>query len=149
MTATAVALSFRDVSVIYRGIKIDGFYDGEDQVGIALNNPLITEIVGADGKGVWNLGADLSAKLTLKLLSSSSANDLLGADWLLAAAGEFPGAVVSISSANSTAIGTGVFAVTQPPNDFKFASKDTGRTWVLSTLSLNFFPGAWGKIVAS
>lgn len=148
MTATAVAYGFRNVSFIYDGQKLDGFYEGDDSVTLTPNNPLITTVVGSDGKGVWNLGADRSAKLTLKLLKSSSANTLLATDLALLSVGQFSAKLVSINSTHGDFIAGGFFAVTSFPEDTKFGQKDDGVTWTLETTSLDIFPGRVGQIIA-
>lgn len=147
-TATATAYGFRDVSVIYKGIAIDGFFDGDDQVKLAPTTELVSMKVGADGKGVYNLGADISGTLSLKLLAASASNDILAADYALLRAGEFSGGPVYVKSTHGTALFAGTFVIKSWPTDFGFGREDTGRTWELVSTSVEIFPGMAGRIVS-
>jgi hypothetical protein len=145
--------SFSNVSVIYNGIQIEGFYQGDDLVRIATNNPLVTTQVGADGSGTFNVSGDRSGTITLKLLSSSPSNDLLAADWALISSRSslISTAIrlVYVRHSNGNALATGLFAVSAPPADFQFGEKDTGRTWILSSTDIVIVAGRAGTPVGN
>ena len=146
MTATATLINFRDINIIYNGVIVDGFYQGDDVVHIDPAEELITPIVGADGKGVWNQSNNFAAKISFKLLKSSSMNNILAADYLLAKHLKPEARLVTINSTNGNFVAGGMFLVANFPSDLTLGSKDNGVTWVLSTLYLDISPGAIGLI---
>ncbi|MDF2114798.1 DUF3277 family protein [Roseiarcaceae bacterium H3SJ34-1] len=56
------------------GVRIQGFADGDDVIKLERSTELGTPLIGADGASIVSISADRSAKLTLKLLQTSPAN---------------------------------------------------------------------------
>lgn len=68
----------REVTVIHGGIPIDGFGDN-DTITLSPEADSNQFIVGNDGKTAMSRGANFNRRLTLRLLQTSAANQLLSA----------------------------------------------------------------------
>lgn len=66
--------SFKNASVIFGIIEMGGFADGDDVVNIEQNAEQFTKTVGAKGDVTRVQTADNSARVTVKLLQTSSTN---------------------------------------------------------------------------
>lgn len=68
---------FKEVSCILGANQITGFEDSDDAVKVEPQSNLFNTTVGADGEATRSKTNNFSAKVTLKLLKTSSANDIL------------------------------------------------------------------------
>jgi hypothetical protein len=73
--------SFGDVTAAFGPIILDGYQDGEG-ITIEHTSDAFTLKVGIDGKATRCKVLDRSATITIKLMQSSAANDLLSAVYL-------------------------------------------------------------------
>lgn len=68
---------FNQVSCIVGGNALTGFADGDDVVKVEYEKEEFMTIVGASGEATRTKSNNKSAKVTLKLLKTSLANDIL------------------------------------------------------------------------
>ena len=76
MVAVVNAYSFKNVKTIYGGIEIIGFgQEADDHVVVTAMQDVVTKTVGSDGKNViYNVSADQTGEITIKLLANSVSN---------------------------------------------------------------------------
>lgn len=75
--------SFKNVSVIWGIIELEGFAEGDDVVTIESDADQFTKKVGAKGDVTRTQTADNSCTITIKLLQTSRSNALLNAQFTL------------------------------------------------------------------
>lgn len=68
---------FNQVSCIAGGNPITGFAEGDDVIKVEYDKELFSTVVGANGEATRTKSNNFSAKVTLKLLKTSLANDIL------------------------------------------------------------------------
>lgn len=123
------------VSVNFSGVQITGF--GPDTfVNIEYNSDLWTLSMGADGEGIRSQSSDLSAKITITLQASSTANLILMAALAAGVAGApsaFP--LVIIDGATLTTHMSEGAWVMKPPTKV-YAKESSPVEWVLECVKL-------------
>jgi hypothetical protein len=122
----------KQVAVIIGGKIISGFADGTF-VKVERNEQAFNLKVGVDGEGTRAKSNNLSGKITLTLMQSSSSNDDLSA---FAAADEAAnaGAVPAyVNDKSGRSIFTALTAWVQKYADAEYAKEVMTRTWVLET----------------
>lgn len=124
-----------DVVVTWNGIPITGFADGTF-INAERDNPSWTSGTGSDGEGFRAKSSDQSGTVTITLLQTSAANDLLAA---AAAVDELAGANVGsllIKDNSGRTILTAQTAWIEQPASVEFAREVTNREWVIKTDTL-------------
>ena len=69
--AAVASYAFKDVVLLFNGVPLSGFADGDDAIIIERNVDAYTLLVGADGDAMALKQANKSGVATLKLLQSS------------------------------------------------------------------------------
>jgi hypothetical protein len=83
------ATSFLNTTVVVSALpaipahEITGWADGDDVLMLTRRNDGVTDKIGADGRMSISISADRSAEITLKLMSTSRSNKVLGAIYAL------------------------------------------------------------------
>jgi len=129
-------------TTIIAGIPISGFAEGS-MIEIEYNSDAFELKIGVDGEGTRSRTNDNSAKITLSLMSSSSANDALSALHNLdknSANGDGIGPLlIKDGSGNHLAAAETAWIVKDPTVEF---GREVGeRKWVLETDSLKQLVG--------
>lgn len=75
--------SFKNVSVIFGIIEVEGFAEGDDVVNIEYDADQFTKKVGAKGDVTRVQTSDNSCTVTIKLLQTSKSNALLNAQFAI------------------------------------------------------------------
>lgn len=131
-----------EVDVLFAGVPLTGYADGEF-VTIEFTTDAFTSTVGSDGEVVRNRSNDYRATITVKLLQSSSSNDLLSAIYesdRLARNGAGVGALM-IKDNQGRAIYTASEAWIRKHPDISFDREATSREWVIEAAELIPFTG--------
>lgn len=142
MTATTTTYSADEVTVGLGPILVDGYGDGEF-VRIEHNQPTFGLKVGTDGKGTRFKFLDRSAKITITVMQSSSANDALstlheGDRSAPNGAGIVP---LYIRDGSGRALYTAAEAwISEPPKP-AFGREPGAREWVVECTELERFDG--------
>ncbi len=122
--------NFKDVSVSYGGVLIDGFADG-DSVVIDYNREMSTEAVGADGEGAVSKLNDDSGTITLRLLQTSKSNDFLNGHALAKT-----NAPLFIRDNNGASLYVAENAWIKSRPSSVFGTEVSEREWILATTKL-------------
>ena len=129
-----------DVTIVVAGVPISGFADGTF-INAARDNPSFTNGSGADGEGWRAKSNDKTATVTLTLLQTSEANDLLSAlSALDEASGDGVGPLLIKDNSGRTLLAAETCWL-EKPADSEFAREVSNREWVVKTDSLNVFVG--------
>jgi hypothetical protein len=131
-----------NVSIVFGGILIDGFADGEG-ASITFNEDAYTLTVGIDGRAVRNKMNNRSARLTLNLLGSSATNDALSAVYNLDQAINNGAGVAPliIRDNNGRTVITAAEAWVARPPDFTMDAEVGTKTWEIDCAQLEVFFG--------
>lgn len=142
-----IPYTFKNVNVSYAGITLSDFGQGDDVVTIALNNPLTSTLVGADGGAAVNLHADKSAKASMKMLATSYSNNVLAGFYELIAGGITVGILnpLVIRDSSGAALFVGDAILEGFPSDTAFGNDAGSWTWVFNIPEVGAFPGALGN----
>jgi len=79
MSQNTDVYTFNNVALIFGGVPIRGFYEGDDVIKINRNDDEINTIVGADGGALVSISTDRSALVEVKLMPTSASNAVLTA----------------------------------------------------------------------
>lgn len=72
--STSVAYSPSNVIVLFNGIQITTFFEGDDVIVVTQNPEQVTRLVGINGDITFNLSNDATADVVLKLMNWSKQN---------------------------------------------------------------------------
>ena len=75
--------SFSNNIILYDGIQITGWDEGDDAIKIIPNPDRLTKKIGVDGSGVVSLSSDESADIEIRVLQTSPINALFTAQFEL------------------------------------------------------------------
>lgn len=128
------------VTVVFAGKILDGYADGTF-VSIERNSDSWALKVGADGKGTRVRTNDRSGKVTLTLMQSSAANDILSG---LASADELTGkaaAPLLVRDGSGRTVAAAATAWIVKPAPAEFSKEASTRAWVFETDILTPFIG--------
>lgn len=128
----AKTFNLKKVACILGGNIITGFADG-DAISIEYDEDHWSLTVGADGEGVRSKSNNLAATITIRLLQSSPANEILQNFWnadKIADNGVFP-LMIKDNSGNSVHVAAQAWVQKQAPA--KYAKEAAEREWVIRT----------------
>lgn len=74
MTSKVTTYSMLNEVAVLDGLRIIGFWDGDDAVSITPGADVGTGLIGADGSGIFSQSADKSADINIKLQHTSEAH---------------------------------------------------------------------------
>lgn len=133
-----------EVSIIFLGFPIDSGFDDGEFCSIEQNAEDYSLVMGTDGEGTRSASNNRSAKVTIKLMQSSSSNELLSAANNLdriSPNGAGVG-VLLIRDRQGTSLFTAQKAwLMGPPKSISFDREAKGREWVIETNELERFDG--------
>lgn len=142
MAAQTYVYSFRNVVVTIDGIKVNGFWEGDDAVTLAPNSDNATYVAGADGSGTVSYSADDAVRVTLRLKPESPANRYLETLFRDARQGDFgAGVPISVRNVGNGEGGSAANAHVMIAPERAFGASQTVREW---TLIAN--PWVWNEI---
>ncbi len=130
----------KDILLIVAGSPVTGLAEGTFVVA-ARNNDTFTTASGADGEPARAQSNDKSGTITITLLQTSAANDVLSAAHALderQGDGVFP---VLIKDLNGTTLVQAETAYVAKPADVEYGREIAEREWVIATPELNIFAG--------
>lgn len=134
------AYSFRDTIALVNGVDVSGYADANDAIKAERNADAGTLSVGADGKGVLNVSADLSGKVTFKLQRTSGLNRYLQGLLLTMQVGTSSFVPVQLLLRNphrgDTTVGVNGYIKKFPADQHGKEAQD--REWVLEFEQLHF-----------
>jgi hypothetical protein len=131
-----------DVSVVALGIPITGYADGTF-ISIEQNEDDFSLMVGSDGDACRAKSNNRSARMTITLLQSSAANDLLSgvrALDILTPSGDGIGPFIVKDNSGRTLCAAEKAWITKPPST-TFSREVEAREWVLETDTMVWFVG--------
>lgn len=89
MPGQTTVYSFENVAVTINGLRVTGFWEGDNAVEVAPRADNATMLVGADGDATVSYSADDSVSITLRLKPNSPMNAILENYYRRARAGGF------------------------------------------------------------
>ncbi len=130
------------LSVIVGGVPIGGFAEGS-MIELKMNTPRFSTVTGTTGEKVRSKSLDKGAMLTIKLMQTSSSNDILTAiaiadDLAPNGAGIFP-IMLRDRSGRAQYAAAEAWIVDQPDADFDKSAKS--REWKIEIAELDAFTG--------
>lgn len=131
-----------DVSVVAFGIPITGYADGTF-VSVEFNEDSFSLTVGTDGDACRAKTSNKSARMTITLLQSSLANDLLSAVHaldILTPSGDGIGPFLMKDNSGRTLFAAEKCWITKMPTT-TFSREAESREWVLETDAMIAFAG--------
>lgn len=140
--------SFANVVVTVNGLKVTGFWEGDDAVQVAPSADNATPLVGADGEATVSYSMDDSVRVTMRLKPNSPMNAILEAFYRRARARgigtSFPVSLLDTSNGEG---GSGADGhVIQAP-ERQFGGNATVREWVLFVNSWQWSPVRYPALV--
>jgi hypothetical protein len=133
--------SFENVTATVNGLKVTGFWEGDNAIEVAPNADNATLMVGADGDATASYTADDSVTLTLRLKADSPMNAILENYHRRARAGGFGGGFpISVRNTSNGEGGAAAEAhIMRAPNR-QFGTNATVREWVLGANAWEWTP---------
>jgi hypothetical protein len=131
--------------VIAVGAAIASGFSEDSVVEVARDEQSFTKHVGADGEATRSRNRNKGGTIKIKLMRTSSFNDVLAAKLAQDEAtgtGVFP---VTVKDLNGTTLHFSDAAWVQKPADDSFEAEVNDREWVLDCGDLEMFPG--GSVV--
>jgi hypothetical protein len=131
-----------DVAMFFGAIELVGLVDGTF-INVVRNTDSFTLRVGADGEAARSKSNDRSAVITVTLMQSSIANNLLSAQLILdeATANAIVPFIIKDNSTNGTTLFSCETSWLQKAPDMAFGQEIETREWVFETDSMNVFIG--------
>jgi len=141
-TPQTTTYDFDQVTVALGPIIIDGFQDGEG-VTIEPGAETFTHVVGTDGKVTRSKTLNRTATVTIKLMQSSAANDLLSALHVVDRDAPNGAGVVTlfIRDDSGRALYKASEAWISSPPSVTFDREATAREWIISCSKLERVDG--------
>jgi hypothetical protein len=127
--------------VVAVGAAIMGGFAEGSVVEVARDEQSFTKHVGADGEATRSRNRNKGGTIKIKLMRTSSSNDVLAAKLAqdeLSGTGVFP---VSVKDLNGTTLHFSDAAWIQKPADDSLEAEVNDREWVLDCGDLEMFPG--------
>lgn len=132
-----------EVIVNIGGADIDGYFNGSF-VQITYDNPIFNKVAGASGDVTRSKTNSLMATITITLMQTSPANDLLST---IANAdikgrngsGVFPLVIMDSATGRTKYLAANAWIEKFP--DANFDQQDSGRAWVIAAARLESFVG--------
>lgn len=130
--AKSSAYSQLNVTCMLDGVRVLGFWDGDDAIVVEPNTDVGQMLVGADGSSIFSQSADESAKITLRLQHTSPAHRNLMQKWQRQRAAALDGFPFSVLDTRSGEGGsTDQAFIMTAPLDQK-GKNAAVRVWVLA-----------------
>ena len=126
------AYSHKLVTAVLDGVRVIGFWDGDDAVVVEQTSDTGQLLVGADGSSIFSQSADESAKITLRLQHTSATHRNLMQKWARQRATVLDGFSFSVMDTGSGEGGsTDQAFIMSAPVDQKGKNANV-RVWVLT-----------------
>jgi hypothetical protein len=121
----------KDIVVTVNGIPVTGFADGTDVILVEYDTDFVSDAVGVTGESAFIENNDRRANVTLKLMATSSFNDVLSA--LSAGNVEF---AMSLTDARGTTIGASPACRVKKLPTVQFGNEIGTREWEIRALDM-------------
>lgn len=131
--------AFKDVIVLFNGIPLDGFSDGDDAIKIERNVDSYRLLIGADGDAVAMKSADRSGVATLKFLQSADSNGVLTAALKVQDAGLLSPVPFAVKDSNGLDLVLAEAAFPAAPPQMIWGAGHNAREWRLALPSVDIF----------
>jgi hypothetical protein len=147
-TINEYRFSFTDVSVIYAGVSITGFTDGDDAIVITPRSDKYNSTVGADGNVVYTYVTDNSFTFQLKLLQTADSNTFLSTLYQTDRAQFQKPLPLIIRNAGGRDVYTANFAVISSVPTVQYGRNQNAKIWTLTAGNVLYFPGGNAPITS-
>ena len=137
--AAVASYAFKDVVLLFNGVPLSGFADGDDAIVIERNVDAYTLLVGADGDAMALKQANKSGVATLKLLQSSASNAILTAVLKIQDAGLLSPVPFSVVDPNGLDLVLAEAAFPAGPPRLVYGAGHNPREWKLALPSVDIF----------
>lgn len=140
------AYSFQDVVVTIDGIPIENFWEGDDAVTIEDMNDFAEATEGVDGAVIHSMGAGDSKTITLRLMHTSAAHQLIQNRALMMRAGNTVPFAISIRDTRSGEGGSAPTALvmTRPSRSYGRTAQE--RVWTIIAAPWADYPITYGVV---